>query len=64
MDLGVTEKVAPLIEAVRKMVQEDIAPLDAEFHAEVGKTGDRFVYTPRMTEILEGLKALARERGL
>ncbi|MEO0915144.1 MAG: acyl-CoA dehydrogenase family protein, partial [Pseudomonadota bacterium] len=64
MDLGVTDRVRPLIAAVRKMVDEEIAPQDAEFRAEIGGLGDRFVYTPRMTEILEGLKAEARKRGL
>ncbi len=66
MDLGVTERVAPLIEQVRTMVQEEIAPLDREYHAEIGKhpSGDRFQLTDRQIEILEGLKAKARERGL
>ena len=64
MDLGVTARVAPLIEAVRRMVQERIAPLDAEFHELVGSGGDRFAYTERMTEILETLKAEARTAGL
>jgi len=64
MDLGITPKVAPLIEAVRQMVREDIAPLDAEFHSLVGSEGDRFAYTARMTEILESLKATALARGL
>ncbi len=64
MELGITEKVRPLIAAVRDMVQNEIMPLDAEYFGEVGKTGNRFEYTPRMTEILEGLKAEARKRGL
>lgn len=66
MDLGMTERVRPLVEAVRRMVEEEIAPLDAEFHAEVGRhpSGDRFALTGRQREILGGLKALARERGL
>ncbi len=64
MDLGVSDRVAPLVAAVRQMVQERIAPLDAEFHGLVGSTGDRFAYTPRMTEILETLKAEARAAGL
>ncbi len=66
MDLGVTERVAPLIAQVREMVENEIAPLDAEFHAEVGKhpSGDRFRHTDRQLEILNGLKAMARERGL
>ena len=41
MDLGVSDKVKPLI-----------------------AKGGRFAYTPRQTEILEDLKAKARERGL
>ena len=64
MNLGMSERVTPLVEKVRAMVTDEIAPLDEEFHAEIGKTGNRFEYTPRMTEILEGLKATARERGL
>ncbi len=64
MDLGVSERVKPLIESVRLMVREEIIPLDEEYHAEVGKAGDRFAVTARQTEILEGLKAKAKERGL
>lgn len=66
MDLGVTPKVTPLIEAVREMVQTDIAPLDAEYHAEVGRhpSGDRFALTDRQVEIMEGLKAKASARNL
>ena len=66
MDLGVTPKVTPLIDAVRDMVETDIAPLDAEYHAEVGRhpSGDRFALTDRQIEIMEGLKAKARARNL
>ena len=65
MDLGVTERVKPLIEQVRRMIEDEIAPLDAEFHAEVGKhPKGRFHHTERQLEILNGLKARARERGL
>ncbi|WP_299359587.1 acyl-CoA dehydrogenase family protein [uncultured Paracoccus sp.] len=66
MDLGISEKVAPLLDQVRQMVHEEIAPLSDEFHAEVGRhpSGDRFRHTERQIEILEGLKSRARERGL
>ena len=65
MDLGMTERVKPLIERVRRMIEDEIAPLDAEFHAEVGKhPKGRFHHTDRQLEILNGLKAKARERGL
>ncbi len=63
MDLGITERVLPLLEAVRTMINEEILPLEEEFLAEVGQ-GDRWTYTPRQTEILEGLKRTARDRGL
>ncbi len=64
MDLGETDKVRPLIKAVREMVNDEIAPLETEFQGEVGRSGDRFIFTSRMTEILEGLKTKAYERGL
>ncbi len=64
MDLGMTPKVKPLVEKVRAMVRDEIMPLEEEYEAEVGKAGARFVFTKRQTEILEGLKAKAKERGL
>ena len=66
MDLGVTDKVKPLIDKVRQMVSDDIEPLDHEFHEEVGKhpSGSRWQFTERQMEILTHLKSLAKERGL
>ncbi len=52
MDLGVTDKVRPLIAAVRAMVRDEIMPLEEEYEAEVGRDGDRFKPTARMIEIL------------
>ena len=66
MDLGMTERVRPLVEAVRSMVEDEIAPLSVEYHEEIGThpSGDRFALTDRQLEILRDLKARARERGL
>ena len=64
MNLGMTERLKPILEKVARMVREEIIPLDEEFLAEVGKNGDRWTYTPRQTEILEGLKAKARQNNL
>ena len=66
MDLGVTDKVKPLIDKVRQMVSDDIEPLDQEFHEEVGRhpSGSRWQFTERQVEILSHLKTLAKERGL
>ncbi|MEP4767091.1 MAG: acyl-CoA dehydrogenase family protein [Roseibium sp.] len=66
MDLGISDRVRPLIEKVRQMVETDIVPLDAEYHSEVGKhpSGDRFQHTERQLQILNELKATAKQRGL
>jgi acyl-CoA dehydrogenase len=66
MDLGMSERVRPLAAEVRRMVREEIAPLDTEFHAEVGQhpSGDRFQMTDRQRAILRDLKARAQARGL
>ena len=64
MNLGMTERLKPIHEKVARMVRDEIIPLDEEFLSEVGKNGDRWSFTPRQTEILETLKAKARERGL
>ena len=63
MNLGQTERLKPVLTAVRAMITDEIAPLDAEFLSETG-VGDRWVFTPRQTEILEGLKARAKDRAL
>ena len=66
MDLGMSSRVRPLVEQVRQMVREEIAPLDTDYHAEVGRhpSGDRFAMTDRQVEILKDLKEKARAKGL
>lgn len=64
MDLGKTERITALTAKVRSFIEEEILPLEEEFHAEIGGTGDRWTYTPRMTEIMEGLKSKARAENL
>ncbi|MEM7300403.1 MAG: acyl-CoA dehydrogenase family protein [Pseudomonadota bacterium] len=63
MALGMTDRVKELRERVATMIREDVLPVDEEFLAEVN-VGDRWAMTPRQTEILEGLKSKAKERGL
>jgi len=64
MDLGMSERVKPLVEKVRTMMHEEIMAADVEYHHEVGKAGDRFVFTDRQNEIREGLKEKAKAAGL
>ncbi|MEM8753939.1 MAG: acyl-CoA dehydrogenase family protein, partial [Pseudomonadota bacterium] len=65
MDLGVSEKVKPLLEAVEKMLEEKVYPVEEEFENDIGKApGGRFDYTPRQLEIWDELKSEAKSRGL
>ena len=63
MDLGVSERVAPLLEQVRQFIHQHILPLEHEFIAEI-EVDDPFVLTSRQLEILSSLKGGARDAGL
>jgi acyl-CoA dehydrogenase len=63
MDFGIREENRKLLDRVAAMVRDEIAPLAEEYEAEVAK-GDRWQYTERQTEILEGLKSKAKAAGL
>ena len=63
MDLGISNKIAPLLEAVRDFMADEIAPLEHEYIDEIG-VGDRWQFTERQTQIMESLKEKARSKGL
>lgn len=63
MNFGIRPEVKDLLARVSEMVRNEIMPMEAEYHAEVSK-GDRWQFTLRQAEILEGLKESARARGL
>ncbi|KRS15935.1 acyl-CoA dehydrogenase [Roseovarius indicus] len=63
MDFSIRPEIRELLDRVSTMVRDEIAPLEAEYQAEIGK-GDRWQYTERQAEILEGLKARAKAAGL
>ncbi len=63
MNLGVTDRLRPLLDAVKTFIDERVMPVDHEFLAEVDK-GDRWSLTDRQKEILDGLKSAAREQNL
>ena len=63
MDLGISDRVAPLLDKVRDMVRGPVAVLSEEFEQEVA-IGDRWTFTARQSEILETLKSEARGKGL
>ena len=63
MDLGISDKVKPIIEEVKHFIDIEIMPMETEYHTEIGK-GDRWTYTERQTEILESLKSKAKAKNL
>ncbi|MDH3546445.1 MAG: acyl-CoA dehydrogenase family protein [Gammaproteobacteria bacterium] len=63
MNLGVSDRLRPLLDAVKTFIDERVIPIDEEFLAEVAK-GDRWTLTDRQAEILDSLKSAAREQGL
>jgi acyl-CoA dehydrogenase len=63
MNIGVTDRLRPLLDAVKAFIDERVLPVDEEFLAEVSN-GDRWSLNDRQTEILDGLKSAAREQGL
>ncbi|UWR06493.1 acyl-CoA dehydrogenase family protein [Ruegeria sp. B32] len=63
MSFVLREENRALLERVRDMIRNEIMPLEEEYHAEINN-GDRWQYTERQAEILEGLKAKAKAAGL
>ncbi|THH37192.1 acyl-CoA dehydrogenase [Aliishimia ponticola] len=63
MSFTIRPEIEKLLDRVRTMVREDVEPLAEEYQAEIGK-GDRWQFTDRQTEILEGLKSKAKAEGL
>lgn len=63
MNLGITDRVRPLLDAVQTFIRDRVIPVDEEFLAEVDK-GNRWILTDRQKDILNDLKTAAREQGL
>ncbi|GAA6138777.1 acyl-CoA dehydrogenase family protein [Arenicella sp. 4NH20-0111] len=65
MNLGVTERLQPILSKVTKLMREEVLDADVEFHQQIGKDGaDRWDMNPRQVEILESLQAKAKDQGL
>ncbi|MEM1114080.1 MAG: acyl-CoA dehydrogenase family protein [Pseudomonadota bacterium] len=63
MDLGISHRIAPILEEVRAYINSHILPVEKEYLAEIAE-GDRWQLTGKQIDIMESLKAGARERGL
>lgn len=63
-NLAMSEAAQPLMDAVKKHIEDNVAPITEEFFSlEEGKE-DRWSWHPRQLELLEGAKAKAKASGL
>ncbi|SDW73029.1 acyl-CoA dehydrogenase [Ruegeria halocynthiae] len=63
MTFGMREENRALLQRVVDMIRDEVMPLEQEYQAEISK-GDRWQYTERQADILEGLKSRAKAAGL
>ena len=63
MDLGISDRLNPILSSLKEFIRDRVAPLDEEFLREV-ENGDRWTLTARQSEILRTLKHDAKSKGL
>ncbi len=63
-NLAMSEEAQPLLYAVKKHIEENVAPITEEFYALNEEKEDRWSWHPRQLELLDGAKAKAKEAGL
>ncbi|MDG1970584.1 MAG: acyl-CoA dehydrogenase family protein, partial [Paracoccaceae bacterium] len=63
-DLRMSEKNAPLLEAVKKHIVDNCDPIVEEFERLGANRTDRWSYAPGQLELLEGAKDAAKKSGL
>lgn len=64
MDLDIPERLVPVRDKIDKFVRSEVDPLTQEYFDQVGVGGDRWTLNDRQNEIMDGLKAKAKEAGL
>jgi acyl-CoA dehydrogenase len=63
-NLAMSKEAAPLFEAVKKHIAENVAPIAEEFHRLGEGRADRWSWAPGQLELLEGAKNKAKASGL
>jgi acyl-CoA dehydrogenase len=63
VDLGLSEKLAPVLEQVRAFISAQILPVEGEYISEI-EVGDPFDLTDRQYQILNELKTPCTRSGL
>lgn len=60
--LQISEEFKPIVAGVKEFIETEIKPVEEEFHTAVNEE-NRWALSERQFEILEALKATARDRG-
>tara|TARA_R110002073_G_scaffold14482_4_gene59056 strand:- start:849 stop:2102 length:1254 start_codon:yes stop_codon:yes gene_type:complete len=63
MDLGISTRVAPILDEVKRFIEDEIVPVEHDYYTDIA-VGDRWEFTDRQNDIREDLKKKAREKGL
>ena len=63
-NLAMSEQAVPLLDAVKKHIQDHVDPIIEEFYALNAEKSDRWSWHPRQLELMDGAKAKAKESGL
>jgi acyl-CoA dehydrogenase len=63
-NLAMSEKAAPLYEAVKRHIADNVAPIGEEFERLGHGRADRWSWAPGQLELLDGAKAKAKASGL
>jgi len=63
MNLGITDRLRPLLDDVQVFIRDRVEPVDAEFLDEV-RSGSPWTLTDRQKSILDELKSAAKAAGL
>jgi acyl-CoA dehydrogenase len=56
MEFSIPERIKAVYEKMAAFIADEVVPVEAEFYSEIN-VGDRWEYTARQTEIMEGLKS-------
>ena len=63
-NLTMSAEAQPLLDAVTKHIDENVAPITEEFYALNDEKDDRWSWHPRQLELLDGAKQKAKDSGL
>jgi acyl-CoA dehydrogenase len=63
-NLAMSDEAAPLLDAVKKFIVEEVAPISEEFYRLGEDREDRWSWAPGQLELLDGAKAKAKAQGL